>query len=160
MNSRRSLSLWKSCNWTWKPIILLLLGFKMRCKSVLDGYQKPIQTPSGYLTVLRVHNYGSQKIKELDLIYNCGSQQICKNLITTHKTIGSLPRPTSSLRFKKSRTRANLKTQVKKFWYICTQFFSAALLSTFAFFDSTWQVNFFRRGKNENCFLMVSGRWK
>jgi hypothetical protein len=45
---------------------------------LLDGYQKPIQTPSGYLTVLRVHNYGSQKIKELDLIYNRGSQQISK----------------------------------------------------------------------------------
>lgn len=78
MNSRRSLSLWKSCNWTWKPIILLLLGFKMWCKSVLDGYQKPVQIPSGYPTVLKVHNYGSEKIKEVDLIYNCGSQQIWK----------------------------------------------------------------------------------
>ncbi len=39
-----------------------------------------------------------------------------KNLITTHKTIGSLPRPTSSLRFKKTRTSGFLILKYFKNW--------------------------------------------
>lgn len=39
-----------------------------------------------------------------------------KNLITTDKTIGSLPRPTSSLRFKKTRTSGFLILKYFKNW--------------------------------------------
>jgi hypothetical protein len=55
--------------------------------------KKKDQTPDGYEAglVLRIHTCGSEKIEDLILIYNHGSQNIRGKKSNSHKTTSSLP---------------------------------------------------------------------